>query len=85
MANIIILSIFGVVLLLAFTGAIGALLAGEKGYSTTKGLLIGMTIFGLAYLVQLKTTNEVLVKELYSRELISKEEYDKTMEIALKK
>lgn len=83
MINIIIFSIFAGLALISFTGGLGMAIAGDKGYSTTKGFFIGMTIFGLIILLSKKSTDKQLVKDLYDRHLISKDDYEKTMEVAI--
>lgn len=74
-------------LLMTVMGAIGMWIAGEKGQSTSKGFLFGffIPIIGLIIMGSIKSSDEELTKEMFERKLISKEDFEKTMEIAIKK
>lgn len=87
MANLIILIIFASVLVILIQGAIGMWIAGEKGRSTTKGFLIGAigSVFGLIFIGASKPSDKELVDEMYERKLMSKEEYEHTVEFKINK
>ena len=83
---IVFISFLGLLVLLLF-GAFGAYIAGQKGISPLKGLLIGILLnfFGLIWLAFKKNTSENLVEQMYNRELIDLKEFQDTMEFKVKK
>ncbi len=85
MANVIIFSVFGAILVIAFFAGLGGYINGEKGLSITKGLIIGglFPIIGILALSLQKQSSKNLVDEMYDRGLIKKEEHDETMEVLI--
>ena len=87
MASFIVFIIFSVMLFIAAFGGIGMWMAGQKNHSITKGLILGasLNIIGLIIIGASSSTDKQLVDQMYDRKLISKEDYDKTIELKIKK
>lgn len=87
MANLIIMFTFIGLLVSVLTGAAGMYIAGEKGQSTKKGFILGFfgSIIGIIIISFAPQSNENLTNEMLERKLITKEEYEKTMEIIIKR
>ena len=77
--------IFLGILVILFFAAIGAVINGEKGLSTTREMIIGRALpfIGVMVLALQKQSTKNVVDEMYDRGLIKKEEHDKTMEILI--
>lgn len=84
---VIIAIIFAVALYIAVAGAIGMYINGEKGRNRISGFLIGglLPIIGWIALAINNPSNKYLIEEAHNRELITKSEFDKTIEFAIKK
>lgn len=84
---VIIAIIFAAFLYIAVAGAIGMYINGEKGRSRIGGFIIGafLPVIGWVALGINRPSNEYLLNEAHNRELISKSEFDKTIEFAIKK
>ncbi|MCK5806811.1 MAG: hypothetical protein KAG91_00250 [Mycoplasmataceae bacterium] len=87
MASFIAFIVFGAILFIATFGAVGMWMAGQKNQSVIKGLLLGaiLNIIGLIIIGASSSSDKELVDEMYDRKLITKEEYDKTIEFRIKK
>ena len=84
--NMIILIVFGTLLLMTVSGALGMWVAGEKGQGTILGFVIGaiIPIFGvIGLMVFMKTSDAVIVTEMYDRKMMGLEEYEETMEFKI--
>lgn len=90
MSNFIVFLIFIIILYIALSGAIGLYFATEKGINKVSGFIIGILIplIGHIYLATLPISDEIALKEVYDRELISMSDYktiEKTIETKVKK
>ena len=87
MANMILLFIFVSFVVMIASGAIGAYIMGEKGKSTKVGFLVGalIPIISLIGLAMVKSSDEIIAKEMYARDLMTLKDYEKTVEVKLKK
>ena len=84
--NLIIFIIFAIIIIFTFSEAISIFIIREKGRKLWEGIILGLfPIFGHIWGSFLKPTDTFLVNEMYQRDLITKEEYDKTIEIKLNK
>ena len=83
----IIAIIFAIFLYIAVAGAVGMYINGEKGRSRIQGFILGafLPIFGWIALAINRPSHEFLVKEAHDRGLITKKEFDKTIEFAISK
>ena len=61
-------------------------MAGQKNQSIIKGLILGaaLNIIGLIIIGATPSSDKELVDTMLERKLISKEEYDKTIEFKIK-
>lgn len=81
--NAIILLAFGVILFFAICGALGMYISGERGRSLNKGFIIGLLpLLGHLFLALQSNSNEHLVEEMHSRNLMSYGEYQTKKELA---
>ena len=85
MVYIVLVAVFMTILVVAFFAAIGAVINGEKGLSTTIGMIVGglLPFIGVLALSLQRQSTKNVVDEMYDRGLIKKEEHDKTMEIVI--
>ena len=86
--NLAILLAFGTIMVMLVSGAIGMWVAGEKGQNTILGFSIGalLPVIGVILLmIFMRTSDKVIVQEMYDRKMMDINEFEETMEFKVKK
>ena len=86
--NLAILLAFSAILVMLVSGALGMWVTGEKGKNTLFGFAIGallplVGVIGLMMFV--RTSDKVIVEEMYDRKMMDIREFEETMEFKIKK
>lgn len=78
--------VFCGILALLISGGLGMFIAGEKGLSTKMGFLVGLIPFvGHIALAFMPQSDNNVVDEMFNRNLISLNEYEKTSEVVVQR
>ena len=82
MANFIIFIVFVSILGLLISGALSMYIAGEKGISTTKGFIIGISfpIIGIVWVALMKSSDKQIARDMYDRNMLTRRKLDQTVE-----
>lgn len=82
MANIIILIVFGGLVFLSTSVALGIIIAGNKGQNVwwSAALCLFLPIFGQIIIALKPMSDKNLVESMYERKLINKQEFTQTID-----